>query len=305
MRITNILCALFLLIICSAAITAQEKWKPLTTPVGKSYVALLVESDPPGLLKKQPLQLTTTESAESNSINRIVMNSDGAFYFGYQLQIEPLEGNKQFRVTIRPIPKEEEELALSGSLEFLSKRDRDYVAPSIYPNPQVIDDGDTIAIEVLAHRTTGVKVIDTIKVSANELSLHEKAARGLEAKDFSIDQVQLKVTASSLLVNGQPATQGKFGCSGSLIWFYVPGSGRFIFSIAPHEGYDFKKIGLIEHNRITFSYNGNFYEWISQGPILGQGGNWHLWVLHDTSYKEENFCTGANNNIKQMFQPID
>jgi hypothetical protein len=66
----------------------------------------------------------------------------------------------------------------------------------------------------------------------------------------------------------------------------VPGQGRFVFSLVPYEGYDFRKVGLIENNRIAFSWKGRSYEWISREAIVGSGGAWNLWVLHDADYQD-------------------
>jgi hypothetical protein len=52
----------------------------------------------------------------------------------------------------------------------------------------------------------------------------------------------------------------------------------------PHEGYDFQKVGRIENNKISFTLGGDVYEWTSSAPVVGNGGNWNLWVLHDPAY---------------------
>ncbi|HET6893161.1 MAG TPA: hypothetical protein VFH31_18800, partial [Pyrinomonadaceae bacterium] len=44
------------------------------------------------------------------------------------------------------------------------------------------------------------------------------------------------------------------------------------------------KVGLIEDNKISFAWNGVSYEWVSREPIVGSGGLWNLWVLHDPNF---------------------
>jgi hypothetical protein len=77
------------------------------------------------------------------------------------------------------------------------------------------------------------------------------------------------------------------GCSGAVIWFYVPGRGRFILSLRPHEGYDFQKMGVIENDQISFTVGTDQYQWISSAPVVLVGGRFGLWVLHDTDYRPE------------------
>ena len=72
--------------------------------------------------------------------------------------------------------------------------------------------------------------------------------------------------------------------AGTLVWFYVQGHGRFIFSLAPRDGYEFQKVGVVDGNRIEFIMGGDRYEWLSASPILSGGGAWNVWVLHDPKY---------------------
>jgi hypothetical protein len=90
----------------------------------------------------------------------------------------------------------------------------------------------------------------------------------------------------SLLINGTVVGKSKstLGFTGTLLWFYVPDRGRFIFSLVPREGYDFAKIAVLDDNRIEFTLNNERYEWLSSESILPTGGTWNLWVLHDTRY---------------------
>jgi len=79
-------------------------------------------------------------------------------------------------------------------------------------------------------------------------------------------------------------SKSHIGCSGALLWLYIPGRGRFIFSLVPRDGYDFQKIAVLDENKITFTIDGEHYEWVSSTSILPSGGTWNLWVLRDTKY---------------------
>ena len=79
-------------------------------------------------------------------------------------------------------------------------------------------------------------------------------------------------------------SKSSIGCSGALLWLYIPERGRFIFSLVPREGYDFEKIAVLDENKITFTIDRERYEWVSGTSILPSGGAWNLWVLRDTKY---------------------
>jgi hypothetical protein len=44
---------------------------------------------------------------------------------------------------------------------------------------------------------------------------------------------------------------------------------------------------VAEGNKISFSYAGDNYEWVSSEPVIAFGGKWNVWVLNLTDYKED------------------
>src|SRR5262249_13436066 len=147
-----------------------------------------------------------------------------------------------------------------------------------YPEPQVIDVTDIIKLPLWINPETGSMIGD-------QLRFELEGPR--PARDFTIDNVMLKLSGFRLIINGKVRSGDREmgGFAGPLPFFYVTGKGRFILSITPHEGYDFQKIGVIDDNKIGFSYGGDEYEWICRSPVLGHGGKWHLWVMHDDSFQ--------------------
>lgn len=215
---------------------------------------------------------------------------------------------------------------------------------SKYPEPQTIHGGDTVAFDVLINPQTGVKIVDLIKISApgdqqpaissknGKANVNRKGAESGEQKkqaassrqltstvenrpaDFTIDAVELNLTSAYLSINGK-----RFGkvddsegtnLSGALLWFYLPGHGRFIISLSPRAGYKFQKLGTISGNQISFEFNGNKYEWISTSPILSAGKrSWNLWVLPEPAYTpadrptgDVSWQVGSSNSIESLLR---
>jgi hypothetical protein len=54
----------------------------------------------------------------------------------------------------------------------------------------------------------------------------------------------------------------------------------YILSLAPREGYNFRKAGAIRNHLIAFQSDGNQYEIRTSGPIAGTEKAWNLYVLH-------------------------
>jgi hypothetical protein len=215
---------------------------------------------------------------------------------------------------------------------------------SKYPEPQTIRGGDTVAFDVLINPQTGVKIVDLIKISASadqqptvsskngKAKANRKRAESSEQKkqvassrqpdsagenrpsDFTIDAVELNLTSAYLSINGKRFGKvddsGGTNLSGALLWFYLPGRGRFIMSLSPRPGYKFQKLGTISGNQISFEFNGNKYEWISTSPILSLGKRaWNLWVLPEPTFTPADrpnggisWQVGSSNSLESLFR---
>ena len=223
---------------------------------------------------------------DGNTIHRVILDRDGNVLFAYDLGVEPLAGSRQFRVTARPVGAEfSRRLARARRLAAATAGDAPGVPTLARPaEPQTLDDGDALALDLLVNQQTGVRVVDVVKVAFDRARLWQAAPR-----DFTLESVEIAVRDPRLLVNGELLGGGRASreVEGALVWFHVPGRGRFVLSLVPRAGYDFRKIALVEGNRISFDFRGDHFEWVSSAPVVGQGGDWYAWVLHDPRYTPE------------------
>jgi hypothetical protein len=233
-------------------------------------------------MRQLPAALTSQTLADQNQIvHRVLRDRDGRFVFGYDLWISGNSSNKQFSVVVRPLAAE---LASSLSATELPRAETVSTFPKS-TEPQTLADGAEFSLDLLINKTTGVKIVDVVKVSFDRSSLGGDNP-GLRARDFTADAVAMDMKDYSLLVDDELIATGKSktGSSGALLWLYVPGRGRFIFSLVPRPDYGFEKAGTVSANKIQFSVRGNHYEWLSSSPILHEEGTWNLWVLSDPKY---------------------
>jgi GWxTD domain-containing protein len=240
---------------------------------------------------------------ESNTIRRVFIDSGGSLYFGYALVVEPLSSGKQFRVSVRPLSAEDEQ-ELRARKSFQTRQihpNYNSAALSRSSAPQTIADGDTFALDVLVNPKTGDKVTDYVTVSMSEARLRETSTLDNNVpRDFTLEDVMMKMINYQLFINGELVAGGKRSgaAAGPVIWFHLQERGRFIFSLKPHEGYDFQKLGTIERNRIKFTLNNEQYEWVSDVPVVDTGGPWNLYVLYDPNYVPDSFFLGVHGPTK-------
>lgn len=329
-----IFCISLLLLSFAAQGKAQEQGK---VSVGlKSGVTVIFTSktEPAGSVR---MAVGSIELAGGNNIiHRAFVDVERGMYFGYDVVVESNDEARGYKLTFKPLSTKPSKVArqiatgqiilkqgtvvsgIGGNSSSGGQQKTVQLAPlnalelPEYPEPQFVQKGDTLALDVLVNRQTGVKIIDLIKVANIEdpqfMSVRDKLAsrygRGgninqaftpgenQQPADLTVDAIELKVTASQLLINGKFASSEKsssgYGVTGPLIWFYIPNHGRFILSLTPRDGYDFQKTGTIQGNKINFTFGGNQYDWVSSSPILPIGSRpWNLWVLHDPDYRPD------------------
>jgi hypothetical protein len=242
---------------------------------------------------------------DSGVIHRVLADAAGNYVFGYDLLIQAVPSSKTFTIAVAPLDSQTENKLLA---------DRSSVQPAgiaTLPQaaePQILDDGDSFALDLLVNQKAGVKIVDFVKVSFDRAKLWDDNPRDLP-RDFTLDAVPLRVIDFRLLVDGNLVAAGKPGTNftGALIWCYVEGQGRFIFSLVPREGYQFQKVGIIEDNRIEFMVKGKRFEWLSSEPILPSGGSWNLWMLHDPTYSPfgtQEVSKGEKSRLDKMDDSI-
>lgn len=295
MRSKAVLSVLLLLLLPALAAaqgaSAQQMVVPLESAGFVAFRTEAVAPDKPNAAQTSAIDLQAVVKPqvlldENHVVHRVLMDNSGAPIFGYDLVIEPLVNSRQFKVFVRPLSPEFEKQVLTRNVSTSGSQAQQKI--NTIPRStvaQVIEDGDGFALDMLVNPQTGVKIVDVVKASYDQSRLWE-TPRMPPARDFTLDSVEMAFKDYKLYINGRRVSGGRpsRGFTGALIWFYVPDKGRFIFSLTPREGYDFEKVARIEDNRISFTHNGDLYEWVSSEPILGAGGNWNLWVLYDKRY---------------------
>src|SRR5260370_9445490 len=102
-----------------------------------------------------------------------------------------------------------------------------------YPPPQVIENGDTIALDLLVSPDGQQKVVDYLQISsttATKTTVVTSTNDNSEARDFSLNDVELRIAAPSvqLSVQVQPGVAGlttfaeMVESTGSIIWLDIP-----------------------------------------------------------------------------------
>ncbi len=270
----------------AAPADAQDGKSSLSVPMQSgAFVRIRTEAAPPSAGEYAGDLIKSEDSPDL--LHRVFVDGRNEMFFGYELLVERAAESRYFWVTVRALSEE-----FLGELRerpaFRGRRlHPGYNATAFPASPQLLRDGDTFALDVFRNPRTGTKIVDYVQVSLSDPSLRPAAAE--EPRDFSPEDVQLKVSDYKLRVNGETVYHSTGGCAGAVIWFSLGDRGRFVFSLVERPGFNFRKVGAVRQNTVAFEWGGDKYEWESSRAVVGSGGNWNLWVLHDPDYKLDLF----------------
>lgn len=216
-----------------------------------------------------------------NEFHRVMVDGRSGSYFGYDLEIGAGDETNGYVVTFKP-PSQESTL-----LPRLARGRSLKPAPlPAYPPPMVVHNGETIALDLMVSPDGKQKLTDYIEILAHQ-PIPPPATTTAEPQDFTLDDgpVVFDIEAITIMVQGQKYTgnHGFTGKRGSTFWIAFPGAGRYVLSLAAHEG--FAKAGAIRDNVISFADGGRDYEVRFLSPIAGGGKAWNLYMRHDSNWE--------------------
>lgn len=262
-------------------------------------VAVKTEKTPPDN-NRQTDYIKTIETSSGYTINRLIIDEKNKIYFGYDLKVAPEDDKKnKFRISFAP-------LSINPKNFFKAEL---YLAQTLpeYPAEVTVEAGETVTFDVLENPQTHAKISDIIKIIRKQNKFAGNFAEREQAKDFTIDDINLRLDEPEISIGGEKTKTGS-AASGSIVWVYIEGKGRFIFSFAPQSGFNFQKTGVILDNKILFEYNGEKYQFTNKSPVLGAGGKWNLWILFDGKYQPSDklspdspYQFGAADKVESLF----
>lgn len=243
--------------------------------------------------------------------HRYFYDETAHLYFGYDIVIQPQELVDSYRVTFSSLS--------IGPLDFQTSAP-DSLDPSVWkklplpaiPAPQVLQAGDPMPIRVFRDPDTGRGLVDTMTVvpmpqmplrymsngrewwqwahttvsSGNSTPFRKASNLFGDARQFSADDAEMRLQMGRVAINGREEryADGSRSVSGSLVWFYVPGHGRYVLSLSPRPDLGFVQAGEVRGGLLTFTVDEE--DVLLESPAMVAPGDtpYFLYVLHDAAW---------------------
>ncbi len=222
---------------------------------------------------------------DQNTVHRLLFDKNSQAFFGYDMVVLSGDAGSGYRVSFQPLSNTADMLS-----RFAAGLTLQLMPPAKYPEPQLVQQGESIALDVMVSPNGRQKIVDYLQLSPPEPVDLPAASTTAEARDFTVDDEPLKINLDSferttVFIDGQRFT-GRVGFSdqkGGTLWVVFPGQGRYVLSLAPHPS--FTKAGTIRDHVIAFHDGSRQVEVRLAAPIAGPGHAWNLYVHHDASYQ--------------------
>jgi hypothetical protein len=275
----------------------------LKRDAGRVELKSTLRADPPSspLQRKFQVLLPRTRSGPNGSMffSRVLLDNANRVYFGYELLIEQQQPGTYLatfgKLGVTP-------LDLAGNLRLSLNSDGSTnldwtLAPlTEIPKPRAIRDSDMLTIVLFTDPATGEKLMDDIQlIPPRRLSPFlpvppvpppVPTVSGT-ARDFSAADAELQIgLVRSVTLNGARQAPVSFrNVRGPLLWLYVPDHGRYVFSLTPRPGLDFKEAGEVRGGVIAFAIGKDAITLECANAVATGDAAYHLYVLHDENWE--------------------
>lgn len=161
-----------------------------------------------------------------------------------------------------------------------------------YPVPQILREGETIALTLAVDGRTGRKMVDYIRAGTGTMKPRQAVARDVYAEDaeLTITQPRLRTNGVEQQAEGLPNIT-----SAPVVWADIPGHGRYFLSFKPRAGEGFEKAGEVEENLLMFSSAGNTFRIDCADRIATGSGTYNIYARRDSSADPARFMIGSGD----------
>lgn len=208
-------------------------------------------------------------------VRRVLGDGRGGLRFAYDMEAERVGSG--FTLRVLPVsPKFAEEVRAGKWSPYYGQPQGN---PPTFEVPREIGgikEGDSVEIELLTNPDTGEKVVDVLRLT---LEPHPSIQAPPANDEFFLDRVSIAVRGTS---GEQHWAEPAFGLTGAAARVFLPGRGAFYLTLEPRAG--FEAAGIAENQRLTFIWNNELFEIVSQSNILRKAPFGRVWIRHDPTY---------------------
>jgi hypothetical protein len=159
------------------------------------------------------------------------------------------------------------------------------------PVPQILRDGEEIALTLAVDARTGRRLIEYIRVGSGVMSPRRDVTRDVYAEDaeLAINQPRVRmngVERTRVDQSAEPVT-----LSAPVVQVNIPGQGRYLLSFKPRAAEGFERVGEATQNSLAFSIDGNIFRVDCADRIATGSGTYNIYARKDPAANTKDDAT--------------
>jgi len=151
------------------------------------------------------------------------------------------------------------------------------------PVPQILTNGEEVALGLAVDGRTGRRLIEYIRVGSGVMPARKDVARDVYAED-----AELAISQPHLRVNGIEETDVEQSSepvmlSAPVVQVNIPGQGRYLLSFKPRASEGFELAGEAAQNSLVFSIGANIFRIDCADRIATGSGTYNIYARKDSA----------------------
>ncbi|HXB69569.1 MAG TPA: hypothetical protein VNY05_15060 [Candidatus Acidoferrales bacterium] len=263
---TRVICGVFA---AAVGLFAQGGGLTVSSPSWKGLeIHFETKIEPPGTL------LPGGVISGPDSAHHIINDAAHRRAFGYNIGLDPDQNGQTAQIRIERWNPAESKVTFHAGWTFL-----ELPKYPLIPNVRV---GETVALDLLVNSSTGQKVVDYLT-----LRRHGDMDLRSASHDFAVADAELMLAEPRLFLNGKLEAEDSAGVSGTVIWLYLMGHGRFVLSLIPHDKLGFVRNGVVSRNGLLFRDRGVEFRVECDSRIAPGSGTYNLYVREEREWRPD------------------
>jgi len=145
------------------------------------------------------------------------------------------------------------------------------------PVPQILRDGEEIALNLAEDARTGRRMVDYVRVGSGTMRARLDVARDVYAED-----AELAISQPRIRINGVEQPAGELVMlSAPVVQVNIPGQGTYLLSFKPRAAEGFERAGEAAQNSLMFSIDGNIFRVDCADRIATGSGTYNIYARKD------------------------
>jgi len=155
------------------------------------------------------------------------------------------------------------------------------------PVPQILRDGEEIALTLAVDARTGRRLIEYVRVGSGVMSPRRDVTRDVYAED-----AELAINQPHPRMNGIEQPAGELVTfSAPVVQVNIPGKGRYLLSFKPRAAEGFERAGEAVQNSLMFWIDGNIFRVDCADRIATGSGTYNIYARKDPTANAKDDAT--------------